>query len=244
MTDAFNLSPEDQASLDAYRAKLAASTTTLDVTPAEYLDVLKTLSTDELIELQYDAAFREWKLHLEYTRDAELFGQVVAFITAKPNLKSLEEELWVLRSLSRNRFLTTANIEVLLNLSSVLKFGYEEWLAGCLNLSEAQALRLAKNADAWDLYYLAHNSELSAEALAAVADRLITLAADPDTDDETQERITRTKAEVLINPACTSEVRERLNPDADLLALAAEVAAQAQREAELEDKFDEDFEDN
>jgi hypothetical protein len=246
MSSLFDYSPEQQASLDAYRAKLAESTTTLDVTPDEFLDYLKTLSTDELLELEYDRAFREWKQWLEYTRDSKLISLTVAFMTAKPNLKSIEDRIQVLNAVSRNRWLSTANIGTLITLSAALKLGYEEWLAGCLNITELQASRLANTNDLWVWQCLAHNSEVPGQVLDVIANNVIVAGKTTDADD--LERLKRLKAEILNNPACTQDAVEILAPDAEILALAAELNAMAEKEQsyvvnfdDLDDDFDEEY---
>lgn len=241
MSSLTDYTPEQQRELDAYRAKLAESTTTLDVTPMEFLDYLKTLDADELVALEYDRAFREWKQWLEVTHDAQLLGLTIAFMTAKPNLRSIETSVGVLRSVSRNPWLLTSHIDVLIRVSAALKMDLEEWLAFASNLSEVQASRLVDTNDLWVWHCLAHNHDMHAQTLDVIANNLHLVKAPRNESQE--DRVAREKqmrgikAEILNNPACTDDAREIINPDTKVLELAAQLAKEAQEERELDLDF-------
>jgi hypothetical protein len=248
MSSIFDQTPEEEAEFDAYVAKLAESTTTLEVTPDEFLDYLKTLTTDELMDLRYDRAFRQWKQVLQNTEDSKHIGLTIAFMTAKPNLKSLEASIRVLEAVFRNPYLPPESLDVLIKLSAALKLGYEEWIAESPNITEAQATRLAEMRDRWVWQCLAHNKDLPDSALEAIAHSAINDSA-PKTESRTErearvEQIAKIKAEILIHPNCTPEIRSLINPDAELLALAAQRKADAQAERDLDLDFEESYDDD
>lgn len=249
MSSLSDYTPEQQAELDVYRAKFAESTTTLDVTPMEFLNYLKTLSTDELVALEYDRAFRQWKQRLEVTQDAQLPGLTIAFMTAKPYLRSIETSVGVLGSVSRNPWLLSSHIDVLIRLSAALKMQLEEWLAFAANLTEAQAAQLTNTDDLWVWQCLAHNHDMHARTLDVIANNLHLVKAPRNESQEDrvarEKQIRRIKAEILNNPACSDDAREIIHPDTKVLELVAQLAKEAQEEGELgleflHDKADED----
>jgi hypothetical protein len=198
--NAIELSPEVQAELDAYRAKLDASTTRLDVSLDEYLDYLYELPDVELCELDTDRAFNEWKTRMEYTRDCDFLFDVLAFISAKHDISRIESELRVLTSVARNGNIPADIIQELMGMSSTYKLGLEEYLAECGNLTDTQAVRLANLNDKDVDESLTHNRELPHAGLKALASR--------------QTVKPKLLEKILSNPSCTPDIRKLLDPEA------------------------------
>lgn len=199
LTDS-GITPELQAEIDEIRRKMAESTTTLGVSLDEYLEYLYELSDDALCDLFTDRAFNEWKQRLEYTHDADLLEDVLAFMSAKQDVPKIESGTRILHSLARNGNIPADIIQELLGLSSTYKLDLEELLADGGNLTDEQALRLARTGNASVRWNLAHNRDVPHAALKALASRT---TVKPGLLEQ-----------ILSNPSCTPEIRRLLDPEA------------------------------
>lgn len=227
--DDFDLSPEIQAEVDALREKMQASTTKLDVSPEEYLEELCSMEDIALMELFTDRAFGEWRLAVEYSRNQAFLEDVVAFISAKNNVKALEGKTRILVSVARNGHLSPFLVQQLLDLSASYKLDLEGDLAGTDDLSDEHALRLAKSQDSFVHYGLAHNRKVPHVALKYIAG-LEDLP--PNVVDA-----------ILDSPSCTPEIRQLLPEEAGQLfdSLNASRLAEVQH-AEYRDPFWDEYE--
>lgn len=192
-----DLSPELEAELAEIRRKMEASTTTLDVSLPEYLESLSSLTDEELGEMFYDRAFRQWREELEYSRDTTLLFNVIVFVVSKSDPQAINLKTHMLYAVAKNGHLSARTVQYLLDLSEKNSLGLEDNLAFHPQLSEEQAIRLAQFDDATVHLILAHNKQVPHSALKVLAENY-----NPE-----EENLLR---EILNNPGCSPEIRDIL----------------------------------
>jgi hypothetical protein len=198
----------------------------LEVTPDEFLDYLKTLSPDELLEVTSNPSFIKWRYILQYTDDHDFISNVLAFISAKPNLAVVERKTRVLAALAQNGGLTVSANQILLNLSDALSLDLEGDMALSTTLTDAQATKLAHRDDGHVLWTLAHNKHVPHVALQIIANR-------DDLEQHAAEDHNIIE-ELLGNPGCTPQIRKLVDPEV-MEALDAVMASRLREIAAADD---------